>query len=87
MSPDTPPTAEAESNSETYDPATANGRENLELQPDDRDASSMVGGVALDKAVEAVRRGTGDPDEAEQRLREWAKASNERTRLNRLDLP
>ena len=86
MSPDTPPPAEVESHSEMYDPATANGRENLELQPDGQAVSSMVGGVALDKAVEAVRRGTGDPDEAEQRLREWAKASNERTRLNRLDL-
>ncbi len=87
MSPDTPPTAEAESNSETYDPATANGRENLELQPDDQADSSMVGGVALEMAVEAVRSGTGDPDKAEQRLRKWAEENNKRRKRNLLDLP
>ncbi len=87
MSPDTPPPAEVGSNSETYDPATAIGRENLELQPDDQAVSSMVGGLALEKAVKAVRSGTGDPDEAEQRLREWAEENNERRKRNLLDLP
>ena len=86
MSSDTLPPAEVESTSEMYDPATANGRENLELQPDGQAVSSIVGEVALEKAVEAVRSGTGDPGEAEQKLREWAEENNKRTRRHRLDL-